>query len=664
MTEVGSLTLAVGLVLAAYGTVVALAGGWQQRRDLIASAEHAAFACWGLALIATAALLHALVTHDFNVEYVAAYTSSTLPLNYIIAALWGGQKGSLLFWLLILTSITAVVLLQNRERNRDLMPYVNAVLMAIAVFFFAMLVFITPPFERLAFTPPEGRDLNPLLQNYWMQLHPPSLYLGYVGCAVPFAFAIAALITGKLGDVWIRTTRRWTLFAWFFLSLGNLFGAEWAYLVLGWGGYWAWDPVENAAFLPWLTCTAFLHSVMIQEKKNMLKVWNMVLVILTFLLTIFGTFLTRSGVISSVHSFTQSGLGPFFIGFLALSAAVSLGLLGYRLRLLKSENELDSLISRESAFLFNNLVLVGIAFAVFWGTMFPIISEAVRGVKITVGPPFFNKVNAPLGIVLLFLTGVGPLIAWRRAGWQSFRKNLLPPLLAGLASGVSLAALGMRSLWALTSFSIGVFVLAGIVFEYYRGVRARQAVAGENAAVALLHLIGKNRRRYGGYIIHVGVVMMYFAITGTAVFRQEQQITLSQGQSFELGGYTLRYDGVEQESTPHIAYLRAKVALAQDGRDIDVLKPEKRFYKKPEQPTTEVAIRSTLSGDLYLVLGGFDEDTKLVTLLAYVNPLISFLWYGGLVMALGTAVVMWPAAVPVREPRTVRLRAPEPAVVD
>ena len=647
--EVGALALTIGLVCAVYAVVISLAGAFTRRRDLIASGEHAAFAVWGTTVIAVAWLLHARVSHDFNVEYVASYSSTTLPWNYTITALWGGQKGSLLFWLLILTSMTSIVLLQNRERNRDLMPYVTAVLMTISVFFLLLLTFITPPFERLAFTPAEGRDLNPLLQNYWMQIHPPSLYTGFVACSIPFAFAIGALATGKLGDLWIRTTRRWTLFAWFFLSLGNLFGAEWAYLVLGWGGYWAWDPVENAAFMPWLTCTAFLHSVMIQEKKNMLKVWNMVLVILTFLLTIFGTFLTRSGVISSVHSFTQSGLGPFFIGFLVIMAVVSFGLLFWRLGDLKSENELDSMMSRESAFLFNNLVLVGIAFAVFWGTVFPVLSEWVRGVKITVGPPFFNKVNAPLGLILLFLTGVGPLIAWRRAGWQSVRRNLVPPLTVGFACGIALVFAGMRSYWALISFPTGAFVLAGIVMEFYRGVRARQGVMGENPAVALMRLIGKNRRRYGGYIIHIGVVMMFAAITGTSVFKQEQQITLSQGQSFAIGGYTLRYDGIEQESTPHIAYLRAKIAVLQGGKQIDVLKPEKRFYKKPEQPTTEVAIRSTLGADLYLVLGSFDDDTKLATVLAYINPLVSFLWYGGLVIAFGTAVTMWPGGVAARE---------------
>ncbi len=648
--EVGSLALLFGWVLAIYGIGTALYGGWSRRRDFVASAENATLAVWGMVLVAVATLLHALVTSDFSLKYVAHYSSSTLPIQYKIAALWGGQAGSLLFWLLILTSMSAVVVLQNRERNRELMPYVNATLLVVALFFLSMVNFITPPFERLAFVPPEGRDLNPLLQNYWMTIHPPSLYIGFVGCAIPFAFAIAALTTGRLDDIWIRTTRRWTLLAWFFLSLGNLFGAEWAYLVLGWGGYWAWDPVENAAFMPWLTCTAFLHSVMIQEKKNMLKVWNMVLVILTFLLTIFGTFLTRSGVISSVHSFTQSGLGPFFMSFLIFAGVGAFGLMFWRLRLLRSDNELDSLLSRETAFLLNNLILVGICFAVFWGTVFPVISEWVRGVKITVGPPFFNKVNAPLGLILLFLTGLGPVIAWRRASWGNLKRNVLRPMAFGLAVGIGLFALGMRHYYALVSFSLCGFVIATVCMEFFRGVRARQAMMGEAPHVALARLIGKNRRRYGGYIIHIGVVMMFLAFTGTSAFKQERQITVKPGDSFEIGSYTLRYDGVESEDTQHISYLKANVAVLQGGDLVETLQPEKRFYKKPQQPTTEVAIRSTLGADLYLVLGSYDEATNLATIIAYINPLVGFLFWGGMVLVLGTIVTIWPQRQPVTAP--------------
>jgi len=661
MVEVGSLALVLGFVLALYAVGMSLAGVYWRRRDFVTSAEHATLAVFGMATIAVAALIHALVTHDFNLEYVAHYTSSTLPLQYVIAALWGGQACSLLFWVFILTTMSTVVLLQNRDRNRELMPYVIAVLMAVAAFFLGMLNFVTPPFQRLAFTPVEGQDLNPLLQNYWMTIHPPALYLGYVGCAIPFAFAMGALATGKLGDEWIRTTRRWTLAAWFFLSMGNLFGAEWAYLVLGWGGYWAWDPVENAAFLPWLTCTAFLHSVMIQEKKNMLKVWNMVLVILTFALTIFGTFLTRSGVISSVHSFTQSGLGPFFIGFLLFSLAVSVGLLLWRLPQLKSENELDSVLSRESSFLLNNLILVGMAFAVFWGTIFPVISEAIRGVKITVGPPFFNKVMTPLGLILLFLTGVGPVIAWRRASLKNLEKNFLLPVAMGLVLGVALVIAGVHHYMAVLSFGLCAFVLTTIVMEFYRGTRARQAMVGEGALTALIRLTGKNRRRYGGYIIHVGVVMIFLAITGTSAFKVEKQITLKPGDTFPLGRYTLRYDGIKSHETRHIAYLTADVALLENGRQIDVLRPEKRFYKKPQQPTTEVAIRSSIASDIYVVLGSYDNDSRMVTLLAYINPLVSWLWWGGIVLALGTLVTIVPNRTVARAPAYATSRGPQPA---
>ena len=461
-------------------------------------------------VVASIALLHALLTRDFNVEYVASYSSSTLPLHYTVAAFWGGQKGSLLFWALIHCFFSAIVLFQNRTRNQELMPYVTATLMIIALFFLGLLCFITPPFERLSFIPDEGSDLNPLLQNYWMTIHPPALYLGFISASVPFAFAIAALATGKLGDVWIRTTRRWALTSWFFLSLGNLLGGRWAYEVLGWGGYWAWDPVENAAIMPWFTATAYLHSVMIQEKKDMLKVWNMTLVILTFVLTIFGTFLTRSGVISSVHSFTQSGLGPYFLTFLAFILTVSIGLLLYRLPDLKSENEFDSLLSREAAFLFNNLILVGLAFATFWGTIFPILSEWVRGVKITVGPPFFNQVNGPLGVLLLFLTGIGPIIAWRRASWSSLRRQFAIPLVVGLALGGLLFVLGYRNYYAVVIFSLAGFVLAGILAEFSRGTRARQVMLHESPPQALGRLVGKNPRRYGGYIVHVGVVLIFF----------------------------------------------------------------------------------------------------------------------------------------------------------
>jgi cytochrome c-type biogenesis protein CcmF len=644
MIEVGLLALRLALIAAGYAVLASIFGARKRRADLVASGRAAAYVVHGLIVLAAAVLLRALLQHDFSLEYVAAYSSSTLPTNYTIAALWGGQQGSLLFWTLILTSMSSLVLLQNRDRNEALMPYVTATLMTTAVFFLGLLVFITDPFQRLPVAAREGADLNPLLQNYWMMIHPPSLYLGYVGCSVPFAFAIAALATGRLGDVWIRTTRRWTLFAWFFLSVGNMLGGRWAYEVLGWGGYWAWDPVENAAFMPWLACTAFLHSVMIQEKRNMLKMWNMVLVLLTFTLTIFGTFLTRSGVVSSVHSFTQSGLGPYFIGFLVTVIAVSVTLLVIRRPLLRSDNEIDSFLSREAAFLFNNLLLVGIAFATFWGTVFPVISEAVRGVKITVGPPFFNKVNAPLGLALLFMTGVGPVIAWRRASARNLRRAFIVPLAVGFATGLCLFAAGVRHYYALVCFSLAGFVLTTIVLEFYRGTRARQALMGEPPVTALAHLVNKNRRRYGGYVIHVGVVMAFVGIAASAAFRIEEQHSMKAGDSIEVGGYTLTYQGMRSSDTPHTASMLAEITVARGGQVLTTMYPEKRFYKRQQQPTTEIALRTTLREDLYLVLGSYDDKSGLMTLQVFINPLVVWLWLGGITMVLGTMIVMMPTA--------------------
>jgi cytochrome c-type biogenesis protein CcmF len=643
MPELGRLAVCLALVCAVFAVGASIRGGLTRRADVIRSGEHAAYAAFGLVVLAVLILLRALLTHDFSLEYVAAYTSSTLPTNYIVAALWGGQKGSLLFWSFMLLLFTVIVEWQNREQNRELMPWVTATLMTVAAFFLGLVTFITDPFERLPRAALEGSDLNPLLQNYWMMIHPPSLYTGYVSASVPFAFAMAALVTGRLGDQWIRTTRRWALFSWFFLSLGNLFGAMWAYEVLGWGGYWAWDPVENAAFMPWLVSTAYLHSVMIQEKKDMLRVWNMVLVILTFALTIFGTFLTRSGVISSVHSFTQSGLGPFFIGFLLLAILVAGGLVVYRLPELRTTGTIESFFSREAAFLFNNLVLVGIAFAVFWGTVFPVISEWVRGVKITVGPPFFNRVNAPLGIALLFLMGIGPVIAWRRATPKNLWKAFAWPVGSGVLAGVAMLAAGMPLGGAWLTFVGGVFAMGTVVQEFWRGMRARQAMLRESAPQALGRLVAKNRRRYGGYIVHLGIICMFVGVAASSMFRTEVQQTLKVGESVDVGRYTLRYDRIETAEDGHVQRLIAVLPVSVAGRQIDVLQPEKRFYKKPKQPTTEVANRSTLREDLYVVLGAYDPQSKLVTILAYVNPLVTWIWLGGLILALGTAVAVWPA---------------------
>lgn len=641
MPDLGRLALAIALLLAIYSIGANVFGARRSRPEFTASARHALWAMCAMVTIAVIALLTGLLSSDFSLEYVASYSSTTLPTAYKITALWGGQQGSLLLWTWLLSIFTSVAAFQNRRRNSAIAPYAMAVLAVVAIFFLGMLNFVTRPFDLMAVIPAQGTDLNPLLQNYWMAIHPPSLYTGYVSSTVPFAFGAAALLTGKLDDGWIRATRRWAIFSWFFLTLGNLFGARWAYEVLGWGGYWAWDPVENAAFMPWLVMTAYLHSVMIQERKDMLKIWNLALIGLAFSLTIFGTFITRSGVISSVHSFTQSGLGPYFLVFLIVIASAYTGLLIFRARDLRSPAEFESYLSREAAFLFNNLMLIGIAFAVFWGTIFPVLSEAVRGVKITVGPPFFNRVAGPLALGLIFLMGVGPLIAWRRTTASNLVKSFTAPAIVGVATGVIALAAGLRAWYVLTAFSLAAFVLGTVVVEFRRGVGARQHMTAEPAPKALLNLVAKNNRRYGGYIIHIGVIVAFVGIVGSSFFKTEVKKSVHQGQSFTVGAYNLRYLGLSTLETPHMETATARIEVSRGGSVITEMAPAKLFYKREQQPATKVAIRSTPFADLYIVLAGLDENGQ-ATFEVFLTPLVFWLWAGGLLMAIGTVIVMWP----------------------
>jgi cytochrome c-type biogenesis protein CcmF len=642
MPQLGKLALAIALVLAIYSIVANIYGVRRNAPDFIASARHALWAMCAMVTIAVFVLWVALLSSDFSLEYVASYSSTTLPKIYKITSLWGGQQGSLLFWTWLLSIFASIAAFQNRRRNLQIAPYALAVMAGVAIFFLGMLNFVTRPFDLLAVIPAEGSDLNPLLQNYWMSIHPPSLYTGYVSATVPFAFGAAALLTGKLDDAWIRSTRRWAIFSWFFLTLGNMFGARWAYEVLGWGGYWAWDPVENAAFMPWLVMTAYLHSVMIQERKDMLKVWNLALVGLAFGLTLFGTFITRSGVISSVHSFTQSGLGPYFLTFLIFVTLAYTALLIFRSKDLRSPAEFESYLSREAAFLFNNLMLVGIAFAVFWGTIFPVLSEAVRGVKITVGPPFFNRVNGPLALGLVFLMGVGPLIAWRRTTLDNLMKSFAAPVITGVSTGIVAAIAGARQWYVLTAFSLAAFVIGTITVEFRRGVSARRHLVAEPRAKALVNLVAKNNRRYGGYIIHVGVIVAFVGIVGSSFFRTEVKKNVKPGQSLAIGGYTLRFLDLKEAETAHLLTATARIEVMRGDREIAEMLPAKLFYKKPQQPATKVAIRSTPLNDLYVVLAGIDENGTGATFEVFLTPLVFWLWFGGLLMVLGTVVVMWP----------------------
>jgi cytochrome c-type biogenesis protein CcmF len=639
MTGIGFYSVFIALFLSAYAGLTAFCGIKAQRGDMIASAENAATAVFGFLSLAGGAMIYALATRDFQIEYVARYTSRTLPMIYTLTAFYAGQKGSLLLWGWLLSMFAVIVILQNRKKNRELLPYVLTVLMTVTFFFTFLMIFASNPFERLNYLPPDGKGLNPMLQNPGMIFHPPTLFLGYVGFTVPFAFAMAALITGRLGDEWIKTTRKWTILAWFFLTAGNLLGMEWAYVELGWGGYWAWDPVENASFMPWIVGTAYLHSVMIQEKRGMLKVWNIVLIIFTFLLTIFGTFITRSGLIASVHSFGESSLGWVFLLFLGAALIISVSLLIYRWPDLQSENQLDSLLSRESSFLYNNLLFVGIAFAIFWGTLFPIISEAVRGVKITVGPPFYNTVVTPIGLTLLFLMGVCPLIAWRKTTLKNFLKKILFPSLVSIAGAAVLYLLQIRSVIALITLTLCIFVSINLFLEFFNGARTRHSLLKESYLKALWNLVARNKRRYGGHIIHFGVVLLFMAMSGSA-FNMEKQITVNKGESFKVKKYTLRYDALSEYPTASKHRVVATLSIFNDKHKVGVLSPEKSLFIGQEQPTTEVAIHTNLKEDVYVILAGYGKDWA--TFKVLVNPLVIWLWIGGGIMAFGAIIVMLP----------------------
>lgn len=678
MADLGYTSLFLSLILAFYAAGAAFFAAHRNHLPLYVSARNAMFAVAALTTLAVGILEWALITHQFRFEYVALQTSLAQPLLYNVSALWGGQEGSLLFWAWLLAVFTAVVLIQNQNKNQELMPYVIAGLAVAQAFFLALMTLATEPgksgffiltpftpdgtnalvgnpFRLLDFTPADGNGLNPLLQNPGMFIHPVTQYLGYVGFTIPFAFAMAALFTKRLSDVWIRTTRRWTLVSWLFLSLGLVFGMQWAYMELGWGGYWGWDPVENASLMPWLTGTAFLHSVMIQERRGMLKLWNLVLVMMTFCLTILGTFITRSGVIESVHAFGVSSLGPWFLVFLAATLLSFLYLLFKRMNDLKEENELDSLLSRESSFLLNNLLLVGVAFATLWGTIFPMVSEAITGKKVTVGAPFFNQVNGPIFFALIVLIGICPLIGWRRATAENLARNFLRPFVVSMVAAVALFVIGVRDGLGLISFSTVAFVLATIALEYYRGTLARIRQFGENPASALVQLVASNRRRYGGYIVHLGVILAVIGIAGSTFYQSETQANLNVGESMRLKQYTLQYEGLQIYPTENRQVIAARLVVFDNGKRVGMLVPEKNYYPHPNpdqsQWTTEVAVQTTWLDDLYLILAGFDSRTNSATIKAVHNPLVVWLWIGFVLLVGGTLIAAMP------DPREARAMA-------
>jgi cytochrome c-type biogenesis protein CcmF len=652
MILVGELSLWIALLMAAWTTTVSFAGGMQGRPELIKSGERAMYATFGFVLLASIGLWTALFTHDFSLKFVASFTSANLPKVYLFTAFWAGQEGSLLFWSLIMTFYAAVAVFTNRDKNRAMMPYVTGTLGAVSLFFIMTMAFAENPFERLDWVPADGRGMNPQLQNPGMAAHPPMLYLGYVGTAIPFAFAIGALVTRQLDAQWLGAVRRWALVSWFFLTIGIVLGMWWAYVELGWAGYWAWDAVENSSFLPWLTVTAFLHSIMIQEKRGMLRKWNVTLVVLSFLLTILGTFITRSGVIESVHAFARSPIGNWFLAFLIAATALTVYLVSTRLNDLQAKAELESMVSREAAFLYNNLVLVGIMFATLWGTLFPILSEWVKGDKITVGPPFFNAVNGPLGLLLLALTGIGPLIAWRRASIANLQRQFTAPVIAGVSVFVVLLALGMRDMYALVSYLLAGFVTGTIVQEFVKGVGARRRMYSEGLFAAFFRLIGRNRRRYGGYIVHFGVVILFAAFAGL-MFKKDVTATLKTGESVKAtdaygSEWVFTSQGISQFEQLNRRVLAVTFDVTRDGKRMGLLSSEKRQHVNSQgentfEPSTEVGILESPKQDVYLVFtGAVDRDTAAVHI--NFNPLVWWVWFGGIIMAFGGLIVMWPQA--------------------
>jgi cytochrome c-type biogenesis protein CcmF len=656
MENLGALALILAFCFAIYAVTGSVIGRLRRKPFLVASAERAVFAVWGLVVIASGILVYSLMSGDFRMAYVAMHSNKSMPFYYKFASWWGGQEGSLLFWTFLLTTYSAIVVWTSRKKFRDMMPWIVAVLMTTAAFFLLLITVPMSPFNVLTLNKGitdvgDGQGLNPLLQYWTMVIHPPMLYLGYVGFTVPFAFAIASLITKQPGDKWIMETRRWTLITWLFQSTGIILGAGWAYAVLGWGGYWGWDPVENASLLPWITATAFLHSVMMQEKKGMMKVWNMVLISATFFLCIFGTTLTRTGVVSSVHAFAQSNIGKYLTTFLAIGIAAVIYLILDRLEYLKSEAQLESVVSRESSFLFNNLILLASCFAVLWGTLFPVISEAVTGDKISVDRPFFERVNVPIGLFLLFLTGVGPLIAWRRSSLESLKRAFLWPSVAGLAVIAILAGFGVRHFYGLISFGLCVFVTWTVLAEFYKGSRAISQRMNKNLLASAFELTWRNTRRYGGYMVHLGIVLMFIGFTGSA-FNKDATLEVGTGAVSHIGHYELKVADLLQDENDNYAWHRAIIQVSKDGTPIGTMEPERRLYKASKQPTSEVAIRRRINEDLYLNFAGMSNDNTKAVIQAYIFPLVSCIWIGYWVLFIGTLVCLIPPKVRLAYART------------
>jgi cytochrome c-type biogenesis protein CcmF len=647
MSSLGYYLLLAAFTVCAYALAASVAGARRRSRRLIESGIGAFYLIAAIMAAASSIIIYAFVAGDYSIKYVARYSDSVQPLFYKITSYWGGLDGSIMFWVFLLSVFGSTAVYVNRERHRELIPYVVAVISVVQMFFLFLMIIHNNPFETyLTENPADGRGLNPLLQNFYMVIHPPTMYTGFVGLTIPYAFGLAALITGYLDDSWLRAVRRWTMISWLFLSVGLGLGMIWAYEELGWGGYWGWDPVENAGLLPWFTATAFLHSVMVQERRGMLRVWNVTLVILTFFLTIFGTFMTRSGVVQSVHAFGEDPeLARLFTIFMVSILVVSFGFVIYRLPLLRARNELDSWVSREAAFLANNWILLFSAFFVLFATMFPTLSEAITGERLTVGPPFFNKWMLPIGLVLLLLTGIGPLLAWRKSTLLNLRDQFLVPVVTAAVVGGGVVALGVRVWTSGICFALCGFVVGTISQEFWRGARVRQGSTGTDLFTALIGLVARNKRRYGGYIVHVGIVLLFLGFAGEG-FKRDEQVLLKPGQQAQVGGFTIRLDAVRVTDDGQKQMITGHTTIFRDGSELGRLYPAKWFFRKhEEEPTTEVAIRRSFSEDLYLVMPAFNLEEQSASMQIVVNPLVNWVWVGFGILAAGTLIALLPETV-------------------
>lgn len=642
MGEIGRWSLIFVLFIVAYGIVSHLIAIRTGSERWLKSAKRSVLILAGLTTLASGSLIYLLVTSNFDYEYVAQYSSSDMLLFYKISAFWGGNAGSLLLWLWILSMYTALVTWSKHKESNNYLPWVSTFLLVINLFFALVLNTIEFPFAPNPEEMNEGNGLNPLLQNPGMAVHPVTLYLGYIGFAIPFAYGMAALMLRKVDATWLKVTRRWTLVSWLFLSMGIIYGSQWAYVELGWGGYWAWDPVENASLLPWLTGTAFLHSAMIQERKGMMKKWNISLVTATFLLTIFGTFLTRSGLLWSVHAFANGPIGAYFLGFIGLLLVGSLALISSRWSLLKADGQFESAVSKESSFLVNNLLLVVSAFTIFLGTVYPVLSEAVTGSKVMVGAPYFNRVNVPIFIALILAMGIGPVLAWKRSSLKSLRNNLIIPIMIALIVAILLIAVGVDSWKAVLSITSALFVLMTIILEFSKAVHARMKATGEALIRSFLMLFVKNRRRYGGYVAHLAVIFIAIGFTGASAFSIDLQRSFSIGEKMEVGKYSLEYRGLGKTTSDLKSTVYAELYVKKDGKELGVIRPEKVDYTNGSQMTTEVAVVSSLQEDLFVVLNGWEENSEKAIMQVKIFPLISWVWFGGYLLILGSLIALWP----------------------